>query len=122
MVTPAIRQEGFAMQSEGVPRDAAGNPVSVDTGCPGMSPWQLLVLGVLRLGLNADYDRIQEVANQHLIIRQRRGHGDVAADQRWGVQTLKDPRRRFTPEVLERIKAVVVCAGHALVKQARPRG
>jgi len=67
-------------------------------------------------------DRIQEVANQHLIIRQRRGHGDVAADQRWGVQTLKDPRRRFTPEVLERIKAVVVRAGHALVKQARPRG
>ena len=34
-------------------------------GRPGMSQWQILVLGVLRLGLNADYDRIQELVCHH---------------------------------------------------------
>jgi len=32
-----------------------------------MEQWKILVLGVLRLGLNADYDRIHELANQHKI-------------------------------------------------------
>ena len=30
-----------------------------------MDQWSILVLGTLRLGLNADYDRILELANQH---------------------------------------------------------
>ncbi len=29
-----------------------------------MDQWKILVLGVLRLGLNTDYDRIHELANQ----------------------------------------------------------
>jgi transposase, IS5 family len=82
-----------------------------------MSPWQILVLGVLRLGLNADDDRIQELANKHLDIRQMLGHSDFADDKRWGVQTLKDNLRLFTPPILERINAVVVNAGHTLVKK-----
>jgi hypothetical protein len=55
-----------------------------------MSQWQILVLGVLRLGLNADYDRIQELANNHFTLRQTLGHSDFADDKSWGVQTLKD--------------------------------
>ncbi len=34
--------------------------VDADKGRPGMDQWAILVLGTLRLGLNADYDRIQE--------------------------------------------------------------
>lgn len=52
------------------------------------------------------------------------GHRDFADGQRWGVQTLKDNLRLFTPEILERINAVVITAGHALVKKKpgrRPR-
>ena len=116
---PQVREEVFTILREVVPLDAEGQPVSVDTGRPGMSQWQILVLGVLRLGLNADYDRIQELANQHLTIRQMLGHGDFADDKSGGVQTLKDNLRLFTPEILERINAVVVTAGHALVKKAR---
>ena len=50
------------------------------------------------------------------------GHSDFADDKSWGVQTLKDNLRLFTPELLERINAVVVTAGHALVKKARTKG
>ncbi len=45
-------------------------PARSDTGRPGMPQWTILVLGTLRLGLNADYDRIQELANQHTTLRQ----------------------------------------------------
>ena len=119
---PQVREEVFTILRDVVPLDAAGQPVSVDTGRPGMSQWQILVLGVLRLGLNADYDRIQELANNHLTIRQMLGHSDFADGQRWGVQTLKDNLRLFTPELLERINAVVITAGHALVKKSPDDG
>jgi hypothetical protein len=119
---PQVREAVFTILREVVPLDAAGQPVSVDTGRPGMSQWQILVLGVLRLGLNADYDRIQELANQHLTIRQMLGHSDFADDKSWGVQTLKDNLRLFTPEILERINAEVVTAGHALVKTSPDDG
>ena len=119
---PQVRKEVFAILREVVPLDAKGQPVSVDTGRPGMAQWQILVLGVLRLGLNADYDRLQELANNHRTIRQMLGHSDFADDQSWGVQTLKDNLRLFTPEILERINAVVVKAGHALVKKSPGEG
>jgi len=119
---PQVREAVFSILREVVPLDAAGQPVSIDTGRPGMSQWQILVLGVLRLGLNADYDRIQELANQHLTVRQMLGHGDFADDKNWGVQTLKDNLRLFTPAILERINAEVVTAGHALVKKSPDAG
>ncbi len=119
---PQVREEVFTILREVVPVDTAGQPVSVATGRPGMSQWQILVLGVLRLGLNADYDRIQELANQHLTVRHLLGHGDFADDKSWGVQTLKDNLRLFTPEILERINAEVITAGHALVKKSPDDG
>jgi hypothetical protein len=119
---PQVREEVFTMLRDVVPVNAEGQPVSVDTGRPGMAQWQILVLGVLRLGLNADYDRLQELANKHLDIRQMLGHSDFADDKSWGVQTLKDNLRLFTPELLERINTVVVKAGHVLVKKTRAKG
>jgi hypothetical protein len=121
-LNPKVREEVFTILREVVPRDAEGQPVSVDTGRPGMSQWQILVLGVWRLGLNADYDRIQELANNHFTLRQMLGHSDFADDKSWGVQTLKDNLRLFTPEILERINAVVVTAGHALLKKTPGEG
>jgi len=38
-----------------------------------MDQWNILVLGTLRLGLNTDYDRIHNLANHHLLIRQMLG-------------------------------------------------
>jgi IS5 family transposase len=39
-----------------------------------MNQWRILVLGVMRLGLNADYDRIHALVNQHGTLRQMLGH------------------------------------------------
>jgi hypothetical protein len=121
--TEPLREAVFEILMEVVPRRPDdGEAVSVETGRPGMSQWQILVLGVLRLGLNADYDRIAELANEHKTLRQMLGHADWSDDTRWHVQTLKDNLRLFTPEVLERINRVVVDAGHALVKKSPDEG
>ncbi len=93
------------LESEMAPRIDKG------TGRPGMTLWSILVCGVLRLNLNIDYDRLQELVNQHNTIRQMLGHGlfDPAS---YHHQTLKDNITLFTPELLDKINRIVVDAGH----------
>jgi IS5 family transposase len=95
--------------------------VDSNKGRPGMEQWTILVLGALRLGLNTDYDRIHELANQHQTIRQMLGHSDWCDETTYHLQTIKDNLRLFTPEILDQINQVVVKAGHALVKKS-PNG
>jgi hypothetical protein len=91
---------------------------NTDTGRPGMEQWKILVLGVLRLGLNADYDRIHQLANEHKTIRQMLGHSGWADCEKdlYQLQTIKDNLHLFTPELLNRINREVVAAGHQLVE------
>jgi IS5 family transposase len=105
-------------------RQIAGKTVKADpnNGRPGMTQWQILVLGVLRLGLNADYDRIQELANEHKTLRQMLGHSDWADEKYYNLQTLKDNLRLFTLEILDRLNRVIVGAGHKALKKNRKRG
>jgi hypothetical protein len=36
-----------------------------------MDLWQILVLGIVRLGLDADWDRLEHIANYDALVRQR---------------------------------------------------
>jgi hypothetical protein len=117
-VTPALREEVFALLREVIPERAGGGKASAALGRPGLAQWRILVLGVVRLGLDADYDRLQELANQHRTLRWMLGHSEWDDPHRYAVQTLKDNLGLFTPELLDRINGVVVRAGHALVKKS----
>jgi IS5 family transposase len=122
-VTPQVRERVFAILAEVLPpREDGTEKVSADTGRPGMEQWKILVLGVLRLGLNADYDRVHELANQHNTIRQMLGHGDWSDETQYGLQQIAENLRLLTPEILERINAEVVAAGHSLVKKGPDDG
>jgi len=113
-----LRQRVFAILEEVMPARADGNgKASSQTGRPGMEQWKIVVLGVLRLGLNVDYDRIQELANQHQTIRQMLGHSDWLDEQAYELQTIRDNVSLFTPEILARINQEVVNAGHSLLKK-----
>jgi IS5 family transposase len=116
-ITPELRERVFAILQEVIPPGVDGQ-ADPDTGRPGMAQWKILVLGVLRLGLNADYDRIQELANQHRTLRQMLGHSDWADETYYELQTLKDNLRLFTAEILDRINQEVVRAGQTLVKKS----
>jgi hypothetical protein len=116
---PDLRERVFAILQEVRPQRVKGEgKADADTGRPGMEQWRILVLGVLRLGLNADYDRILELANQHSSLRQMLGHGDWTDTKQYKLQTLKDNLRLFTPEILARINQEVVATGHSLVKKS----
>jgi len=119
--TPEVREPVFSILEEIlVEREEGDNEkVNPNNGRPGMSQWVILVLGVLRLGLNADYDRVQELANQHNTIRQMLGHSDWMDDTHYELQTLKDNLRLFTPDILDRINQEVVRAGHQALKKSQ---
>jgi transposase, IS5 family len=119
----SLRQRVFAILEEVMPErsGAKKGKASSQTGRPGMEQWKILVLGVLRLGLDADYDRIQELANQHKTVRQMLGHSDWLDEQRYELQTIRDNVSLFTPEILDRINQVVVHAGHQALKKKRRR-
>jgi len=115
-----VRQAVFKILEEVVPCRAGSDKkvkASTDKGRPGMEQWRILVLGTLRLGLNADYDRIHELANQHKTVRQMLGHGFMDDQNQYNLQRIKDNLQLFTPELLDRINQEVVESGHSLVKK-----
>jgi hypothetical protein len=84
------------------------------TGRTGMDLWQILVLGVVRLGLDADWDRMEDLANHHLLVRQMLA---VPVDP-WGAdakvfghQTLRDNVALLDDELLQQINARIAAAG-----------
>src|SRR5512135_3170870 len=44
-----------------------------DQGRPGMAYWSILVLGAVRLGCNLNYDRLQNLAEEHRSLRRIMG-------------------------------------------------
>ena len=108
------REEIFALLDQLLPVQ-----VSRDHGRPGMHLWEILVLGAMRLNLNCDYDRIHDLANNHIKIRQMLGHGSFGEQPDYGLQTIKDNVSLFTPELLDQINQIVVKAGHRFVKKKR---
>ena len=115
-ITPDLREEVLQILDGLIPEEIDRN-----TGRPGMALWRILVLGVVRLNLNWDYDRLHEMANQHRTIRQMLGHGLSDDGETYHLQTLKDNVSMLTPEILDRINQVVVKAGHQLVKKTKRR-
>ena len=109
---PTHREEIFRLLDQLIP-----SHVSRERGRPGMHLWQILVLGTLRLNLNCDYDRIHDLSNNHLKIRQMLGHGSFDHEKVYRLQTIKDNVSLFTPQILDQINQVVVKAGHQLVKK-----
>ena len=105
---PALRAEILALLEAAV---LAGKAA---TGRTGMDLWQILVLGVLRLGLDADWDRLEHMANYDTLVRQMLG---VPATP-WGEeakvfarQTLRDNVALLDAALLREINARIAAAG-----------
>jgi hypothetical protein len=90
--------------------------VDKSNGRPGMALWNIMVIGVIRLDLNCDYDRLLELVNHHNTLREMLGH-TAFNNTTYNLQTLKDNVRLLTPELLDEINQIVVAGGHALVKK-----
>lgn len=109
---PQLKEKVFSVLEKILPKKTNKN-----NGRPGMELWRIFVLGVLRVNLNWDYDRLCEMANQHKNIRQMLGHGAFDEDLMYTRRTIINNVSLFTPEILDEISQIVVTAGHDLVKK-----
>jgi IS5 family transposase len=105
---PTLKAEVFALLEAKI---LAGKKA---TGRTGMDLWQILVLGVVRLGLDADWDRLEHIANYDTLVRQMLGvpatpWGEDA--KVFGHQTLRDNVALLDDELLQQINARIAAAG-----------
>ncbi len=79
-------------------------------GRPGMMLWQVLVLAVIKQGLDCDYDRLQSLANEYGTLRRMLQH-PPEDEFRYTVRTLKNNVDLLTPELLAKVNALVTREG-----------
>jgi IS5 family transposase len=84
----------------------------------GLYYWQILVLAAVRLGCNLDYDKLQDLAEQHRALRQIMGIGDWEEHTTFDWRRIRDNLTKIRPETLHRINHLVVAAGHELAPEA----
>ena len=108
--TPEVSEQIFALLEEAISSDGA------DTGRPGMNLWQTLVLGVIRLTLDANYDRLHHIANFDSLVRQLLGQPAFDMELKFALSTLKDNVPLLSEELLDRINVIVLKHGHNCIK------
>ncbi len=111
--TPEINEKVFALLESKL---TAGKK---DTGRPGLQLWQILVLGVVRLGLDCDYDRLEDLANHHTLLRQILGVSPVpTADEKpFHYKTLSENVCHLDEELLGQINSIIAQAGRNVFKK-----
>jgi len=88
-------------------------------GRRGMNYWEITVLAATRLGCNLDYDKLQDLAENHRRLRQIMGIGDwqdEAVDFDW--QRIESNVLKLRPATLKKLNDLVAHVGHVLEPQA----
>src|SRR6266404_609677 len=114
---PTLRLEIFALLSEKILADKKV------TGRTGMGLWQILVLGVVRLALDADWDRMEHLANYDLLLRQMLGVSPLSGAPRarpFHRRTLRDNVALLDAELLHKINALIAAAGRPVFEPKAP--
>lgn len=82
------------------------NPdTSTERGRPGMDHWQITVLAAVRLGCNLDYDKLQDLAEQHRNLRLFMGIGDWEERIDFDWRRIRDNVCLLRPETVTKINS-----------------
>src|SRR5229473_528247 len=87
-------------------------------GRRGLNYWEIIVLAAARLGCNLDYDKLQDLAENHRSLRHIMGIGDWQDEVDFDWRRIEDNLNKLRPETLRKINDLVVKAGHVLEPQA----
>lgn len=106
-------------------RDEILRAVAADVNCDssrkrgraGMDYWPILVLAAVRLGCNLNYDKLQDLSEQHRALRQIMGISDLQ-ESRCDWRRIRDNVTLIRPQTLQRINHLIVEEGHRLVPEA----
>ena len=131
-IVPILRALQFIYSDAGWRKqilDLVGKDVNRSTskklGRLGLSYWEITVLAAVRLGRNADYDQLQDLAEEHRTLRLMMGigsweecPGNQIKKRKFDWRTIRDNVCRLRPETLQKINQAVVAAGHTLAPEA----
>jgi IS5 family transposase len=102
--------------------DLVGQDVNLDSsadhGREGLDYWSILVLAAVRLGCNLDYDKLQNLAEEHRSLRCMIGLSDWEEKVNFDWRRIRDNVCLVKPETLVKINQLVVAAGHVLTPEA----
>lgn len=87
-------------------------------GRPGMDYWQILVLSAVRLGCELDYDKLQDLAEQHQALRGVMGVGDWTPFKQFDWRRINENLLHVKPETMREISQLVGLEGHQLAPEA----
>jgi len=109
----ALRRELLAL----VGKDVNGD-TSRKHGRRGLNYWEIAVLAAARLGCNLNYDKLQDLAENHRSLRHIMGIGDWQDEVDFDWRRIEDNLNKLRPETLKKLNDLVVKAGHVLEPQA----
>jgi transposase, IS5 family len=111
---PPLRRELLGLVGKDVNKGTSRN-----RGRRGMNYWEIAVLAGVRLGCNLDFDKLQDLAENHRRLRQIMGIGDWQAEEvDFDWRRIEDNLIKLRPETVKKINDLIVRAGHALQPQA----
>ena len=115
-ITPELNEKILQLMEEKVCSDKK------KTGRKGMDLWHILVLGVVRHTLNANWDRMEHIANYDRLLRQVLGiHTELIGmeEKEFAYQTIVDNVSFMDETLLEQINQIVAEHGHKLFKKKK---
>jgi hypothetical protein len=89
-----------------------------DVGRPGMDLWSIFVLLCCREALRVDYDRLEDLAEHHTLIRAALGLGEWQAEYHFDWTRIWRNVRKVRAETAAEISRRVVQLGHPLTPEA----
>jgi IS5 family transposase len=113
-MNPEINKKIFDLLQERV----CGN--KKETGRSGMDLWHILVLGVVRLTLDCDYDRLEYLVNYDVLLRQVMGLEPVSSlpfATGFHQKTISENVCHVDEELLGQLNEIIVKAGRPLFKK-----
>ncbi len=113
---PTLRQEILGLVASDVNHDSRH-----DRGREGLDYWQVLVLAGVRLGCDLDYDKLQDLAEQHRALRHIMGLGDWQEHVDFNWRRIRDNVCLLKPTTIEKICHALVAEGHTLAPDAAKR-
>lgn len=90
-----------------------------DVGRPGFDDWQVIVLAVVRHGCNLDYDKLQNLAEEHRSLRLLMQIGDWDKPTSFDWRRIQSVLTMLRPHTIQSINQAIVAYGQDLHGEAR---
>lgn len=90
-----------------------------DVGRPGFDDWQVIVLAVVRHGCNLDYDKLQNLAEEHQSLRHLMQIGDWDEPISFDWRRIQAALTMLKPQTIQCINQAIVAYGQDLHGEAR---